>query len=206
MGYPSNLPPLPLVTSAMRRAHASTYLRSAARPLPTPYVFVGVLTEIKIRSALLILLISFLYYSQYFKTFLELIFWRFGKISFIKNTAVTNKFRNFRQCSRDFLAHGNNRLGRKLVWLHKLALSLLLGHAQIKDRVFDHECVPLLHISCLLSVRYVTKPTYSPFYKFHALKIPWSSTEIPKFICESCILWKWDFHETSGNKQQKFSN
>lgn len=42
----------PLVTCAIRLAHASTYLRSAARPLPTPYVFVGVFTDINIRSAL----------------------------------------------------------------------------------------------------------------------------------------------------------
>lgn len=43
----------PLLTSAILRAHASTYFKSAARPLPTPYVFVGVLTEMNMRSAFL---------------------------------------------------------------------------------------------------------------------------------------------------------
>uniref|UniRef100_A0A182VHM1 Uncharacterized protein n=1 Tax=Anopheles merus TaxID=30066 RepID=A0A182VHM1_ANOME len=37
--------------SAIMRAQPSTYFRSAARPLPLPYVFVGVLTEMKISSA-----------------------------------------------------------------------------------------------------------------------------------------------------------
>ena len=42
----------PLVTySAILLATASTYFRSAALPLPSPEVFVGVLTLIKIMSA-----------------------------------------------------------------------------------------------------------------------------------------------------------
>lgn len=36
---------------AIMRAASSTYLRSAARPRPLPNVFVGVFTEMKIRSA-----------------------------------------------------------------------------------------------------------------------------------------------------------
>lgn len=43
-------------TRAMSRAHPSTCLRSAARPLPLPLTFVGVLTEMKINSASLIAL------------------------------------------------------------------------------------------------------------------------------------------------------
>ena len=39
-------------TLAICRAHCSTYLRSDAIPLPAPYVFVGVFTEIKIISAI----------------------------------------------------------------------------------------------------------------------------------------------------------
>ena len=40
-----------LATRAICLAHNSIYFKSAAIPLPTPYVFVGVLTEIKIKSA-----------------------------------------------------------------------------------------------------------------------------------------------------------
>lgn len=46
----------PTVSEAILLEHASTYFKSAARPFPTPYVFVGVLTEMKIKSALLIYL------------------------------------------------------------------------------------------------------------------------------------------------------
>ena len=45
----------PVVThSAIFRATASTYFRSAALPLPSPEVLVGVLTLMKIRSASII--------------------------------------------------------------------------------------------------------------------------------------------------------
>ena len=40
-----------VASSAIFRAQDSTYFRSAARPAPFPYVLVGVLTEMKIRSA-----------------------------------------------------------------------------------------------------------------------------------------------------------
>lgn len=41
-------------TFAINLAQPSTYFKSAARPLPLPYVLVGVFTEINIRSASLI--------------------------------------------------------------------------------------------------------------------------------------------------------
>ena len=45
-----------LATCAIFLEQSSTYLKSAAIPFPSPYVFVGVLTEIKIISELLICL------------------------------------------------------------------------------------------------------------------------------------------------------
>ena len=53
---------------------------------------------------------------------------------------------------------------------------------------------------------HVTKPTYGPFKKFLRVKNPRTSTEIQEFICETSILEKWDFPETSENKLQKCTN